>query len=116
MGLAKPRPSNGLSTVGSVSSAMLGRPMMRRLIENSAIMVRMLASRCRILKRTLSMAVTRPASAPATTAHPVARYGSRPPTIALAATAAPSGKLPSTVRSGKLRTRNDRNTPSATRP
>jgi hypothetical protein len=49
-------------------------------------------------------------------ASAVARYGSMPATIALAATAAPSGKLPSTVRSGKLSTRNDRNTPSATRP
>ena len=69
-----------------------------------------------MLKRTLSKAVTSPATAPASIASPVASHGFMPPTIAVAATAAPSGKLPSTVRSGKLRTRNDRYTPSATSP
>ena len=59
-------------------------------------------------KRTLRIAVTSPASAPATTASPVAANGSTPPTMLAAATAAPSGKLPSTVRSGKFRTRKER--------
>ena len=71
-------------------------------------MVRMLASRCRILKRTLSSAVTSPATPPAATASAVPSHASSPPVIAVATTAAPSGKLPSTVRSGKLSTRNDR--------
>ena len=71
-------------------------------------MVRMLASRCRILKRTLRMAVTNPATAPATSAAAVAAQASIPPVIAVATTAAPRGKLPSTVRSGKLSTRKDR--------
>ena len=48
--------------------------------------------------------------------EPGRKNGSTPVDDRVAATAAPSGKLPSTVRSGKLRTRNDRNTPSATRP
>ena len=48
------------------STAMFGRPMIRRLIEKSAIMVRIEASRCRMRKRTLTKAVTKPASAPAT--------------------------------------------------
>ena len=72
-------------------------------------MVRMLASRCRILKRTLRMAVTSPASRTGQRSRaPVPSQGSSPPVIAAAATAAPSGKLPSTVRSGKLSTRKER--------
>ncbi len=71
-------------------------------------MVRMLASRCRILNRTFKTAVTSPAAAPARIARAVPSQGSSPPVIAVAATAAPRGKLPSTVRSGKLSTRNDR--------
>ena len=89
--------------------------MTRRLTENSAIMVRMLASRCRILKRTLRVAVTIPEAAPASMARPVATHGFHSARISVAATAAPSGKLPSTVRSGKSRTRKDRKTPKATR-
>ncbi len=44
-----------------MSSATFGLPMTRRLTENSAIIVRIEASRLRILKRTFSIAVTRPA-------------------------------------------------------
>src|SRR4051812_34597466 len=89
--------------------------MTRRLTENKAIMVRMLASRCRILNRTFRVAVTIPDTAPASMAMPVAAQGFHSPRISVAATAAPSGKLPSTVRSGKSRTRKDRKTPRATR-
>ena len=46
----------------------------------------------------------------------VAANGFQPATISAAATAPPSGKLPSTVRSGKLMMRNERKTPSATSP
>ena len=42
-------------------------------------MVRMLASRCRILKRTLRMAVTSPAAAPAATASAVPSQAFTPP-------------------------------------
>jgi hypothetical protein len=55
-------------------------------------------------------------SAPATQATAVAATGFQPATISVAATAAPSGKLPSTVRSGKLMMRKDMKTPSATSP
>ena len=54
---------------------MLGRPMIRRLTENSAIMVRIEASRCRILKRWLRTAVTSPAQAAARAAASVASHG-----------------------------------------
>src|SRR5688572_23611603 len=46
----------------------------------------------------------------------VATNGFQPLTMSAAATAPPSGKLPSTVRSGKLMIRNERKTPSATSP
>src|SRR3954451_12198368 len=39
-----------------------------------------------------------------------------PSTMSVAPTAAPKGKLPSTVRSGKFRTRNERKTLNETRP
>ena len=64
--------------------------------------------------RTLSHPVTRPATAPAATAARVALNGSAPAAMSVAATAPPSGKLPSTVRSGKRRMRNEISTPSAT--
>ncbi len=69
-----------------------------------------------ILSFTLSQAVTQPETAPATQATAVAATGFQPATISVAATAAPSGKLPSTVRSGKLMMRKDMKTPSATSP
>lgn len=56
----------------------------------------------------------RPDKAPAAKAARVASTGCQPVTSAVAATAPPRGKLPSTVRSGKLMTRNEMNTPSAT--
>lgn len=87
-------------TVGRFISGILGTPITRRLIENSAVIVRMPASRCRIEKRMLSQAVTLPARQPATMAASVAKRGLTPPAIIAAATAAPSGKVPSTVRSG----------------
>jgi hypothetical protein len=79
-------------------------------------MVRIEAKRCRIFRRTLSQAVTSPASAPASAARAVAMNAFQPKTISVAATAAPRGKLPSTVRSGNCSTRKERNTPSATSP
>ena len=82
--------------------------MTRRLIEYSAIITRMLASSCMMRRRTLSQAVSAPALAPATMAAAVATKGLMPATISAAATAPPSGKLPSTVRSGKLMMRNER--------
>ena len=54
-----------------------------------------------IFSLTLSTAVSRPAAAPATVPSAVARNGFIPLTIATAVAAPPSGKLPSTVRSGR---------------
>src|SRR5690606_23977336 len=109
-------PVNSENTVGSVISGTLGRPMILRLTEYSAIIIRMPASRSMILSLTLSHPVIAPASAPASVATSVAEKGSQPATISVAATAAPSGKLPSTVRSGKRSIRKEINTPNATRP
>ena len=54
-----------LNTVGSLMSGMLGPPMMRRLTENSAIIIRIEASRSMIFSRTFSQPVIKPATAPA---------------------------------------------------
>jgi len=104
-----------VKTVGSVMSGTLGLPMMRRFTEYSAIIIRMLASRSMILSLTLSQPVTSPAAAPAKVAAMVATNGSVPEAISVAQTAPPSGKLPSTVRSGKRSRRKEINTPKATR-
>jgi len=88
---------------------------MRRLIEYRAIIIRMLASRSMILRLTLSQPVISPAIAPASVAAMVAVKGSWPAAIMVAATAPPSGKLPSTVRSGKRSSRKEMYTPRATR-
>ncbi|MCY1307754.1 hypothetical protein D9M70_577080 [compost metagenome] len=101
--------------MSALISATFGLPMTRRLTENSAIIVRIEASRLRILKRTLSIAVTMPAAAPATIATQAASHGLTPAMISTAVTAAPSGNDPSTVRSGKSSTRNARKTPTATK-
>ena len=93
----------------------LGPPMMRRLIEYSAIIIRMLASRSMILSLTLSQPVISPATAPAAVAASVATQALVPVEIRMAQTAPPSGKLPSTVRSGKRSSRNEMKTPRATR-
>ena len=66
-------------------------------------MTRMPASRSMIFRLTLSQPVSTPAIAPAAVAMAVARKGSYPREMSVAATAPPSGKEPSTVRSGKSR-------------
>jgi len=52
-----------------------------------------------------SRPVTQPATAPASRPATVASNGDCPPTISTEVTEAPVVKLPSTVRSGKSRTR-----------
>ncbi len=110
-----PAGCSSVNSVGSLMSGTLGPPMTRRLIEYSAIITRMLASRSMIFRRTLSQPVTSPAKAPAAVAASVASQGLTPEEISMAQTAPPSGKLPSTVRSGKRSSLNEMNTPSATR-
>ena len=68
-----------------------------------------------IFRRTLSQPVIRPATAPAAVPASVASQGLVPVEIRMAQTAPPSGKLPSTVRSGKRSSLNEMKTPSATR-
>ena len=75
--------------------------MTRRLMEYSAVIIRIEASRSMILSLTLSQPVTSPAAAPARVAPKVAIHGLKPATIMTAQTAPPRGKLPSTVKSGK---------------
>src|SRR5256885_9951226 len=82
--------------------------MMRRLTEYRPIIIRMEASRSMIFRRTLSQPVIRPATAPAAVPASVASQGLVPVEIRMAQTAPPSGKLPSTVRSGKRSNLNER--------
>src|SRR5690606_36132691 len=101
--------------VSALMSATFGLPITRRLTENSAIIVRIEASRLRMRKRTLRKAVTMPAAPPAIIAIAAASHGLKPVVINIAVTAAPSGNEPSSVRSGKSSTRKVRNTPMATK-
>lgn len=91
----------------SLISGTLGPPMTRRFTEYRAIIIRMLASRSMILSLTLSQPVSSPATAPAAVAASVASQGLVPVEIRMAQTAPPSGKLPSTVRSGKRSSRKE---------
>ena len=90
--------------------------MTRRLIEYRAVMTTIPARSAGTRKRVCTVAVAAPARAPAATAISAAAGNGRPAVMAEAAQAAPRGKLPSTVRSGKSRTRNVMNTPMARMP
>lgn len=72
---------------------------------------------CNILNFTFKTAVTYPAANPANPAHKVAIQGldniGKPEVINTAATDAPNGKLPSTVRSGKSKILNVMKAPKA---
>jgi len=68
-------------------------------------MVRIEASRCRMCSRVFRSPVTAPAQKPAAAAARIERAGGQPAVMATVDTAAPSGRLPSTVRSGKSSTR-----------
>ena len=105
-----PRPLAAVAKVCEFDSDRLLPPITRRLIEYSAVMTRMPASRSLILKRVWVMPVTVPATVPVSTAASVAVSGLLPPMMRIAATAAPRVKLPSQVRSGKLNTRKLMNT------
>ena len=76
-------------------------PAICRFIENKAVIVIIPESRSRTFKRTWINPVTNPARAPTRKDIKRARYGFTPFTSKTAVTAAPKGKLPSTVRSGK---------------
>ena len=75
-----------------------------RLIEYSAVMVMMPARMGCIFILVCSSAVTNPAAAPASEASSSPKTGCSA-SVATTATAAPSVKLPSTVRSGMFKIR-----------
>ncbi|MPM57637.1 hypothetical protein SDC9_104460 [bioreactor metagenome] len=78
--------------------------MMRRLTEYSAIIVKIPANKAGIFSLVCRMPVTTPAKAPAMPATKMAVSGLKPLVNNAAATAAPNGKLPSTVKSAISRT------------
>ncbi len=78
--------------------------MIRRLIDHRPIIVRMPASRPSMPPFVWRRPVMKPATRPAPIAASVARNGLTPAMMREAAVAPPVVKLPSTVRSGKLRT------------
>ena len=79
--------------------------MTRRFTEYSAIIVKMPESSAGILNFVVKIPVTTPESIPAKHATRIAGIGDQPATSSEAATAAPRGKLPSTVRSATSSTR-----------
>ena len=102
-----------VNTVSTPNKDKLALPMMRRLTEYSAIMVRIPASSAGIFIFVVRKPVTAPASIPATAAARIAVLTLWPVAISVAAVAAPSGKLPSQVRSARSSTRNVTYTPRA---
>ncbi len=99
-----------------LSSETFALPIIIRLIEYSATMDRIPERSLFIFSLVLRIPVSRPASTPPPTASKVARNGSPPRNMKIAAIAPPSGKLPSTVRSGKSRTLKVKYTPSTKKP
>jgi hypothetical protein len=84
--------------------------------EYRAVMVNIEARRWSILSLVVRMPVTMPAKKPAPMAGSRDNQGLIPPVMQTAETAAPNGRLPSTVRSGKSRTLKVINTPRVIRP
>ena len=90
-----------VNTVSMLLATERFEPAICRFTEKSAVMVIIPASRSRTLRRTCIKPVTKPAAAPTARAAKRVKYGFTPLTSSSAVTAAPKGKLPSTVRSGK---------------
>ena len=87
-------------TVSDVSRGVLDLPMIRRLMDQRLICVRMPARMAGISSTVVRKPVTAPQTAPASMATRIATAGSTPATTRTAQTAPPVAKLPSTVRSG----------------
>ena len=102
----RPKDSANVKIVSTRNKATLALPMTCKLTEYKPIIVRMPASNAGIFSLVVKKPVTTPANAPATVAKIKAGIRPRPATSALAATAAPNGKLPSTDKSAISRTRN----------
>jgi hypothetical protein len=107
----------GAMTVGLVIRGTLGRPPMTLIfMEYRAVMVKIEAKRWRILSLVVKIPVIMPAIKPAAMAGNRDNHGFIPWVMQTADTAAPKGKLPSTVKSGKSRTRKVIKTPRVMRP
>ena len=78
-------------------------PAIFRFTVYSAVIIIIPDSRSRTLHFTWIRPVQIPARTPTRNAIGIVRYGLTPRVISAAVTAAPRGKLPSTVRSGKSR-------------
>ena len=96
--------SGAVKIVSTARSTVWLEPPMSRLMELRAVMVMIPASRSRTPSRTWMRPVHSPAAAPAAVAHRRVSQGFMPPMSSTVVTAAPRGKLLSTVRSGKSRT------------
>ena len=90
--------------VSTARSTVTLDPASTRLMEDRAVMVMIPASRSRTFSFTWIRPVHRPATAPAPAAHRRVTQGFTPWRRRMAVTAAPRGKLLSTVRSGKSST------------
>ena len=113
-----PLPNTGVNRSKMVfcpNSDTFGASPIRKLMEYSAVITIIPANSCKIPSFTCSHAVNTPAAAPAAKPIPMAKTGWMPAVMATAQANAPNGKLPSAVKSGKSSTRNDSNTPNATR-
>lgn len=86
------------------SRATLEVPLIRRFTENSAVWVMIPDSRSRTRNTTWTTPVNAPASIPAAIAAASATQGFAPRSSNPAVRAAPSGNVPSTLKSGKFRT------------
>ncbi|MNP50530.1 hypothetical protein D3C76_1448000 [compost metagenome] len=96
---------NELNIVVSPSSPTFGLPIIRMLMEYSAIIIKIPDNRPFIFPLVCSKPVIAPATKPPKKAQIVAIHGDVPPVIITAAMAPPVVKLPSTVKSGKSRMR-----------
>ena len=96
--------SGEVKMVSTARSTVTLDPANTRLMEDRAVMVMIPASRSRTFSFTWIRPVHRPAMAPAPAAHSRVTQGFTPWRSRMAVTAAPRGKLLSTVRSGKSST------------
>ena len=104
-----------LGVPAEFNKGILDLPMIRRLTEYRMVMTKIPASKLLIFSLVFKMPVVAPAIDPTAMATSIAYGGGQPMTNSLAATAPPSPKLPSTVRSGNARILKLRTMPRATR-
>src|SRR5699024_6215423 len=79
----------------------LDPPMIRKLTDKEPVITKIPANKMGILPLVYSKPVIRPPAAPARKPYSVANIGEAPLVMAVTVTAAPRGKVPSTVISGK---------------